>query len=139
MRTVGLPSRVVIAGFLSCSLLPTGCLSLGGPGQTHVPGTESQPGPGSALIFGNPAHARDPLTIEFVGVEGSVIEGRTARIPSGGVIEASVTNLPGRMGVRVNGAPCDGTFGIEADMLTHVALRFVGDTCIVGTERIEPL
>jgi hypothetical protein len=118
----------------ACGLLPGT-----GPGQTHVAGTEEQPGPGFALVEGDPPRATRPLVIEFVVPEGFVIEEQTARIPAGGVIDASMINLPGPMSLRVNGAPCEGDFAIESDMRTHVVLHVDDAGCFVETTKVEPM
>jgi hypothetical protein len=110
-----------------------------GPGQTHVAGTEEQPGPGNVVVLGDPPNATAPLVIQFVGHEGNVIEERTARIPSGGPIEASMINLPGVMTLQVNGTKCDGDFAIESDRRTHVVLRVSDSGCSVRTRSTEPM
>jgi hypothetical protein len=110
-----------------------------GPGQTHMDGTEQQPGPGSVVVEGDPPRATDPLVIQFVGSEGDVVEQQTERIASGGVIRASMINLPGPMSLRVNGAPCEGDFAIESERRTHVVLRVSDTGCSVRTESTEPI
>lgn len=124
---------------LSLTAAACGYLPGTGPGQTHIAGTEEQPGPGFALVEGDPPRATRPLVIEFVVPEGFVIEEQTARIASGGAIEASMTNLPGPMGLRVNGASCEGKFAIASDRLTHVVLRVDHAGCSVETRKMEPL
>ena len=118
----------------ACDIVPTGA-----PGATHVDGTENQPGPGSALVEGDPPRATRPLVIEFVVSEGFVVEAQTARIPSGGAIEANMINLPGSVSLRVNGASCDGTFAIASERLTHVVLRVTDAGCSVETTKMEPM
>jgi hypothetical protein len=125
---------------LSLAAAACGYLPGTGPGQTHIAGTEAQPGPGEALVEGDPPRATRPLVIEFVVVpEGLVIEEQTARIASGGVIEASMINLPGPVSLRVNGAPCEGNFAIASERLTHVVLRVTESGCSVRTQSIEPI
>lgn len=131
--------RLVPVIALSLTAAACGYLPATGPGQTHIGGTEEQPGPGSALVEGDPPRATRPLVIEFVTPEGFVVEGRTARIASGGAIEASMTNLPGPMSLRVNGAPCEGSFAIASERLTHVVLRVDDAGCSVETTKMEPL
>jgi hypothetical protein len=131
--------RLVPVIALSLTAAACGFLPGTGSGQTHVAGTEEQPGPGSVVLEGDPPRATSPLVIEFVGSEGNVVEERTARIPSGGVIEASMTNLPGPMSLRVNGAPCEGTFAIESERLTHAVLRVDEAGCFVETRQTEPM
>lgn len=126
---IGLSQAAAACGFLPGT----------GSGQTHVAGTEEQPGPGFALVEGDPPRATRPLVIDFVAPEGFVIEEQAARIASGGAIEASMINLPGPMSLRVNGAPCEGTFAIESDMRTHVVLRVEDAGCSVETTSMEPL
>ena len=124
---------------IALSLTAAACGYLADPGQTHIAGTEDQPGPGEVLVEGDPPRATRPLVIEFVTPEGVVVEGRTARIPSGGAIEASMTNLPGPMSLRANGAPCEGSFAIASERLTHVVLRVTESGCSVRTKSIEPI
>ena len=131
--------RLVPVIALSLTAAACGYLPGTGQGQTHIDGTEDQPGPGSVLVEGDPPRATRPLVIEFVVPEGFVVEGRTARIPSGGAIEASMTNLPGPMSLRVNGAPCEGSFVIASERLTHVVLRVTESGCSVRTQSIEPI
>jgi len=131
--------RLVPVIALSLTAAACGYLPGTGPGQTHIAGTEDQPGPGSVLVEGDPPHATRPLVIEFVVPEGFVVEEQTARIPSGGAIEASMTNLPGPMSLRVNGAPCEGDFAIASERLTHVVLRVTESGCSVRTQSIEPI
>ena len=118
----------------ACNIWPTVA-----PGPTHADGTENQPGPGSVVVAGDPPKATLPLVIQFVGSEGDVVEETTARIPKGGLIEASMPNLPGVMRLLVNGTMCEGDFAIESDMLTHVVLRVTESGCAVRTESIEPI
>jgi hypothetical protein len=131
--------RVVLV--LTCSLAATACDLVPGvaPGPTHVDGTENQPGPGSVVVTGDPPNATAPLVIQFVGAEGNVVEQRTARIPIGGLIEASMPNLPGVMRLLVNGTVCEGDFALESDMRTHVVLRVTESGCSVRTLSIEPI
>lgn len=111
-----------------------------GPGQTHIGGTEEQPGPGEVLVEGDPPRATRPLVIEFVALpEGFVIEAQTARIASGGAIEASMIKLPGPVSLRVNGAPCEGNFAIASERRTHVVLRVDDAGCSVETTKMEPM
>jgi hypothetical protein len=126
---------------IALSLIAAACGHLPGaaPGQTHIAGTEDLPGPGSVLVEGDPPRATSPLVIEFVTSEGFVVAGRTARIPTGGTIEASMTNLPGPMSLRVNGAPCQGSFPIAAEMRTHVVVRVNDAGCSVETGELEPM
>jgi len=78
--------------------------------------------------------------IEFVALpEGFVVEAQTARIPSGGAIEASLIKLPGTVSLRVNGAPCEGTFAIASERLTHVVLSVNDAGCSVRTQSSEPI
>jgi hypothetical protein len=119
---------------------PCGYLPGTGPGQTHIGGTEEQPGPGEVLVEGDPPRATRPLVIEFVALpEGFVIEEQTARIASGGAIEASMIKLPGPVSLRVNGAPCEGNFAIASERLTHVVLRVTESGCSVRIQSIEPI
>jgi hypothetical protein len=132
--------RLVPVIALSLTAAACGYLPGTGPGQTHIAGTEDQPGPGSVLVEGDPPRATRPLVIEFVALpEGFVIEAQTARIPSGGAIEASLITLPGPVSVRVNGAPCEGTFAIASERLTHVVLRVNDARCSVETTKMEPM
>lgn len=132
--------RLVLVIALSLTAAPCGYLPGTGPGQTHIAGTEEQPGPGFALVEGDPPRATRPLVIEFVVVpEGFVIEEQTARIASGGVIEASMINLPGPVSLRVNGASCEGNFAVASERLTHVVLRVTESGCSVRTQSIEPI
>ncbi len=132
--------RLVPVLTLSLTAAACGYLSGTGPGETHIAGTENQPGPGSALVEGDPPRATRPLVIEFVSLpEGFVVEAQTARIPSGHAIEASMISLPGRVGLRVNGAPCEGTFAIASERVTHVVLRVNDAGCSVRTQSIEPI
>lgn len=125
---------------LSLTAAACGYLPGTGPGQTHIAGTEEQPGPGFALVEGDPPRATRPLVIEFVVLpEGFVIEEQTARIASGGAIEASMIKLPGPVSLRVNGAPCEGNFAIVSDRRTHVVLRVDDAGCSVETRKMEPL
>ena len=71
--------------------------------------------------------------------DGNVVEGRTARIANGGLIEASMFNLPEVMRLLVNGTMCEVDFAIESDMRTDVVLRVTESGCSVRTARIEPL
>jgi hypothetical protein len=109
-----------------------------GPGQTHMDGTEQQPGPGSVVVEGDPPRATEPLVIQFVGPEGNVFEQRTARIPSGGVIRASTFSLPGLLRLLVNGTMCEGDFAIESERRTGVVLRVSDTGCSVRSESTEP-
>ena len=132
--------RLVPVIALSLTAVACGYLPGTGPGQTHIAGTEVQPGPGSVLVEGDPPRATRPLVIEFVALpEGFVIDAQTTRIPSGGAIEASMTNLPGPMGLRANGAPCDGSFAIASERLTHVVLRVSDAGCSVRTTGMTPI
>ncbi len=132
--------RLVPVIALSLTAAACGILPGTGPGQTHIAGTEEQPGPGFALVEGDPPRAARPLVIEFVAQpEGFVIEAQTARIASGGAIEASMINLPGPVSLRVNGAPCEGNFAIASERLTHVVLRITESVCSVRTQSIEPI
>ncbi|MDF2734051.1 MAG: hypothetical protein K0S97_674 [Chloroflexota bacterium] len=125
---------------IALSLTAAACGYLADPGQTHIAGTEDQPGPGSVLIEGDPRRATRPLVIEFVALpEGFVIEAQTARIASGGAIEASLINLPGPVSLRVNGASCEGNFAVASERLTHVVLRVTASGCSVRTQSIEPI
>ncbi len=132
--------RLVPVIALSLTAAACGYLPGTGPGQTHIAGTEEQPGPGEVLVEGDPPRAKRPLVIEFVALpEGFVIEAQTARIASGGAIEASMINLPGPVSLRVNGAPCEGNFAIASERLTHVVLRITESVCSVRTQSIEPI
>ncbi len=131
--------RLVLVIALSLTAAACGYLPGTGSGQTHMAGTEEQPGPGSVVVEGDPPHETGPLVLEFVGSEGNVVEQRTARIPAGGVIDASMINLSGPMSLRVNGAPCEGNFAIESDMRTHVVLRVDDAGCSVETTKMEPM
>ncbi len=91
------------------------------------------------MVAGDPPKATAPLVIQFVGSEGDVVEQRTARIPTGGVIEASMINLPGVMTLQVNGTKCDGDFAVESDLRTNVVLRVEESGCSVRTASLEPL
>ncbi len=125
---------------LSLTVAACGWLPGPGPGQTHIDGTEEQPGPGEVLVEGDPPRATRPLVIEFVSLpEGFVVEAQTARIPSGGAIEASLIKLPGPVSLRVNGAPCEGNFAIASERLTHVVLRVTESGCSVRIQSIEPI
>jgi len=106
-----------------------------GPGETHVAGTEEQPAPGAVVVVGAPPRAASPLVIEFVGSDGIVVDEQTVRIPKDGIIDASMTNLPGPMALRVNGVLCTGDFVIESDQRTNVVLRVDDAGCSV--ERAE--
>jgi hypothetical protein len=79
------------------------------------------------------------LVIEFVASDGSIVEGRTARIPTGGVIEASMFNLPGVMGLQVNGTRCDGELAIESDLRTNVVVEVTASGCSLRTASMDPL
>ena len=131
--------RLVPVIALSLTAAACGWLPGPGPGQTHIAGTEDQPGPGFALVEGDPRRATRPLVIEFVVPEGFVVQEQTARIPSGGAIKASMINLPGPVSLRVNGAPCEGSFPIASERLTHVVLRVTESGCSVRTQSIEPI
>lgn len=140
MLTTSRNRRLIPVIALSLTAAACGWLPGSGPGQTHIDGTEDQPGPGSVVVEGDPPCATRPLVIEFVALpEGFVVEGRTARIPSGGVIEASMFNLPGPMSLRVNGGPCEGNFAIDSDRRTHVVLRVDDAGCSVDTTKMERL
>ena len=131
--------RVVLV--LGCSLTMAACdiVPLVAPGPTHIDGTENQPGPGLVEVAGDPPIATAPLVIQFVGQEGNVVEERTARIPTGGVIEASTFSLPGVMTLQVNGTMCAGDFAIESDLRTNVILRVAESACSIRTASVEPL
>lgn len=132
--------RLVPVIALSLTAAACGYLPGTGPGQTHTAGTEAQPGPGEALVEGDPPRATRPLVIEFVVVpDGLVIEEQTTRIASGGIIEASLIKLPGPVSLRVNGEPCEGTFAIASESLTHVVLRVDDGGCSVETRKVEPI
>jgi hypothetical protein len=109
------------------------------PGPTHVDGTENQPGPGLVVVAGDPPKATAPLIIQFVGHEGNVVEERTSRIATGGVIEASTFSLPGVMRLQVNGTACDGDFAIVSNLRTNVILRVDEDGCSIQVTTVEPL
>jgi hypothetical protein len=91
------------------------------------------------VVAGDPPHATAPLVIEFVGHEDDVVEARTARIPTGGVIEASMFNLPGVMRLQVNGTMCDGEFAVKSDLRTNVVLDVTESGCSIRTASMEPL
>lgn len=126
---------------IATSLIAAACGSVPGfgPGRTHVDGTEEQPGPGSVVVEGDPPNATAPLVIQFVGPEGNVVEERTARIPTGGVIKASMPNLPEVMRLLVNETLCEGDFKVETDKRTHVVLRVSDSGCSVRTTSTEPM
>ncbi len=132
--------RLVPVIALSLTAAACGYLPGIGPGETHIAGTENQPGPGSALVEGDPRRATRPLVIEFVALpEGFVVEAQTTRIPSGAAIEASLIKLPGLVSLRVNGVPCEGTLAIASGSLTHAVLRVHDAGCAVETTEIEPM
>ena len=132
--------RVVLVLALSVAATACDVVRIGAPGATHVDGTENQPGPGEVLVEGVPPRATRPLVIEFVALpEGFVIEAQTARIPNGGAIEASLINLPGPVSLRVNGVPCEGTFTIASERLTHVVMHADEAGCSVETTKLEPM
>ena len=118
----------------ACDIVPTVA-----PGPPHVDGTENQPGPGLVVVAGDPPNATAPLVIQFAAPDGSVVDGRTARIPNGGLIEASMFNLPGAIRLMVNGTMCEGDFAIESDMRTRVVLRVTEPGCSLRTASIEPI
>jgi hypothetical protein len=126
---------------IAVSLAATACdiMAAVAPGPTHVDGTENQSGPGSVVVVGDPPNATAPLVIQFVGHEGDVVEQRIARIPKGGLIAASMPNLPGVMRLLVNGTMCEGDFAIESEMRTHVVLRVTESACSVRISSIEPI
>jgi hypothetical protein len=124
---------------IALSLAAAACGYLADPRQTHIAGTEAQPGPGHVLVEGDPKRATRPLVIEFVVPEGFVVEAQTARIASGGAIEASMVNLPGPVSLRVNGAPCEGSFAIASERVTHVVLRVTDSGCSVRTRSSVPI
>jgi hypothetical protein len=125
---------------IALSLTAAACGYLADPRQTHIGGTEDQPGPGEVLVEGDPRLATRPLVIEFVALpEGFVVEAQTARIRSGSAIEASFISLPGPVSLRVNGAPCEGDFAIASERLTHVVVRLNDDGCSVETTKVEPM
>ena len=125
---------------IALSLTAAACGYLADPRQTHIAGTEAQPGPGHVLVEGDPPRATRPLVIEFVALpEGFVIEAQTARTPSGGAIEASMVGLPGPVSLRVNGAPCEGSFAIASERVTHVVVRITDSGCSVRTQSTEPI
>ena len=134
------PSGRVVLG-LALSLVATACniAPTVAPGPTHVDGIEDQPGPGLVVVAGDPPNATAPLVVQFLGSEGNVVEQRTARIPKGGLIEASMFNLPGVMRLLVNGTMCEGDFAPKSDMRIHVVLRITESGCSVRTERITPI
>ena len=109
------------------------------PGPTHVDGTENQPGPGLVVVAGDPPNATAPLVVRFVGHEGDVVEQRTARISTGGRIEASTFSLPGVIRLQVNGTMCDGDIAIASDLRTNVILRVDAAGCSIRTASVEPL
>lgn len=109
------------------------------PGGTHVAGAEDQPGPGSVEVEGDPPQAATPLVIQFVGLDGDVVEERTARISAGGTIRAGMPNLPGVMRLLVNGNACEGDFTIESDRRTRVVLHIDDTGCAVETKGIDPI
>jgi hypothetical protein len=119
---------------VACDIVP-----LVAPGPTHVDGIENQPGSGLVVVAGDPTTATVPLVIQFVGSEGDIVDQWTARIPSGGVIEASIVNLPGVMTLQVNGARCDGDFDVESDIRTDVVLEVSESGCSVRTASVQPL
>jgi hypothetical protein len=125
---------LIAIAFAGCGIVP-GVR----PEQTHVDGTEEQPGPGSVTVHGDPLKATQPLVIQFVGHEGNVVAERTAHIPTGGVIEASMLNLPEVMTLLVNGTMCEGDFAIESDSRTQVVLRVSDAGCSVETRSTEPM
>jgi hypothetical protein len=129
---------VLVVGF---SLAGTACeiVPMVGPGATHVDGTENQPGPGEVVVAGDPPNATTPLVIQFVASEGDVVEETTARIPKGGLIEAGMPNLPGVMGLLVNGTRCEGDFALQSEMRTNVVVRVTASGCSVRTASIEPI
>ena len=126
---------------LALSLAATACdvVPRVAPGPTHVDGTENQLGPGLVVVAGDPPNATALLVIEFVASDGSVVAGRTARIPNGGLIEASMFNLPEVMRLLVNGTMCEGDFAIESERRTNVVLRVTESGCSVRTASIEPI
>ena len=79
------------------------------------------------------------MVIQFVVSEGNVVEERTARISTGGVIQASTCSLPGVMTLVVKGTMCDGDFAIESDLRTNVILRVDASGCSIRTASVEPL
>jgi hypothetical protein len=72
-------------------------------------------------------------------LEGDVVEQRTARIPKGGLFEASMFNLPWVMRLLVNGTMCTGDFALESDKRTNVVLRVTESGCSVRAQNIEPI
>jgi hypothetical protein len=62
------------------ALVVAGCGAL--PGQTSDAG-EAQPGPGSAVIQGDPPITDAVTVIEFIGAEGDVFNQQTTRIEPG--------------------------------------------------------
>ncbi len=110
-----------------------------GPGQTHVDGTEEQPGPGSVVVEGDPPNATAPLVIQFVGSEGNVVEERTASHPERQRHAGEHAQSPRGERLLVNETLCEGNFKVETDKRTHVVLRVSDSGCSVRTTSTEPI
>jgi hypothetical protein len=118
------------------ALVVAGCGAV--PGQTSD-ARQEQPGPGSAVIQGDPPITDAVTVIEFIGAEGNVINAQTTRIEPGNNIRASVWRLPGVIRVAVNGVVCEGDVTLEADLRMAVTVRHDFAGCSLVTVRSEPL
>jgi len=114
-----------------------GC-TLIGPRNSAEDGVERQPGPGMVILGGDPPNAAVPLTIDFLGSDGSAFDERRVVLKRGDPIAATAFGLPDTVSVRVNGAVCDGTFALVEDQTTHVVLSFPGNNCRVEVASITP-
>ena len=123
-----------VAASLALVLLACGLL----PGATPD-GAEAQPGPGLAVIQGEPPITHEVTVIEFIAPDGKVFDEQTARIEPGHNIRASVWSLPEVVRVAVNGVVCDGEVTLESDLMMNVTARFDATGCLITTVGVEPL
>ena len=128
--------RQVLAVASSAALVLASCGLL--PGATPD-GAEVQPGPGLAVVQGEPPITHEVTVIEFIAIDGNVFDEQTARIEPGHSIRASVWSLPQVVRVAVNGVVCDGEMTLESDLMVKVTARFDAAGCSIASVGVEPL
>lgn len=123
-----------LLGACTSLVIAVSCRSLAGP----TGGVEAQPGPGRAVITGDPTRATETLVIRYMDSAGDV-SGASQEIAAGEVIEASTWTIPGTHRLVVNDEVCVGSFDIVSEHLTEVTLRIGATGCESAVTGIRPL